>query len=97
MNWRSFWFADDFGIKKQRKGRNVLFVLLEVTNMKRIKTDPGMPIKGFCVERGSFVVVLEESICSLKHEEDVLLTRYIEARIIRVRDTNSLWRRRDQS
>lgn len=46
------------GIKKQRKGQKVFFVLLQEVKMKLINESASLPIKRIFVEMGRLVVFL---------------------------------------
>lgn len=46
--------------------------------------------KNICNNEGRLVVVLEECVSNLKHEEDILLRKNVETWISKVRDANSL-------
>lgn len=77
-------------VRKQREGRKLFFVLLQVAEMELSKECPGVSIKEICMERGRFVVILDELINSLHHEEKVFLKTNVDALVIKVRDVKSL-------
>lgn len=48
-----------------------------VANMRLVKEGLGVSIKKICVESGMFVIVLDELVSCLKHEDGVLLRRNV--------------------
>lgn len=71
-------------IKKQCKCRKLFFVYPQVGNVQHIEMSYGVSTKEIRVERGRFVVLLDERASVLNHEEDVRRWRYVEARVIEV-------------
>lgn len=48
-----------------------------MVNMKLVKKGPGVSIKSICVKRGRLMVVLDHSISSLIHADNVHLRRNV--------------------
>lgn len=69
---RNYFRSLHHSFRKWRKGREVLFFLLQVANVTIVKQGRGVSNKRSCVERGRSVVVFEERIRNLNHEKDVL-------------------------
>lgn len=63
-----------------------------MADLQLIKEGFGMSTKRNHVEVGTFVDVLDESVNGWNYEKDVLLRSYIEARVIKRRNANSLCR-----
>lgn len=78
------------GTNKKRKDQKRLSVLLRAAEMK-LFNGPSTPIKRILLENGRLVVVLDERIRSLNYEEAVLFRRYVEAWMIKVYDTKSIF------
>lgn len=73
--------------EKQRKCRKPFFLLLQVENLELIKKGPSVSVRGICIERGSFMIVLDEVVSTLNYEKDVLFRMYVEGRVLKGRDS----------
>lgn len=58
--------------------------------MQLIKERPGVSMRGLRLESGRLVELVDEHVSGLNREMDVLLKRYVEVRVLKVRDTKSL-------
>lgn len=77
------------GIKKQHKAQKRLFLLLQVAQMKLFEEGPSLLMKRIFVQSGSPVVVVDERIRTVSHEEDDVRRRYVHAWIFNVHDSDS--------
>lgn len=82
----------NLGVQKQRKGLNLLFVLLQAASVKLIKEGLGVSIKGTFVERCRRVVILDKPVSDLNYDEEILLRINEETCVVKVRDAESLCR-----
>lgn len=73
------------GVKKRRKGRRVLFVLLQMARAHLSKAGSGVSIIGISVEGRRLVFFLHKRVRALNFEKDVVLGRCLEPGFIKVR------------
>lgn len=77
---------------KQRKGRKLLFILLQTGKIRLMKECPGVPTKSIYAERSRQLVLYDKRVYSLNHVKDVLLRISVGAPVIMVRDTTRPYR-----
>lgn len=78
--------------KTQLKPRKRFFVFLQAVEVMRIKEILKVPILLSFVERSRFVIALDERICSLNNEEDVLIRKNVKDPVSMVHDSKCLSR-----
>lgn len=68
-----YYYLLNLCLKKQRKGRTLLFLLLQVENEELFTEGPGVNIKLACEENSRLVVVSDKQVSGLNYEDDILL------------------------
>lgn len=86
-NWVGDYFCLlNLGIKKQYEVRILLFVLLQAEKMKLSKDSTCLFIKIICIGSIRLMVVLDELVKNLSHEDGVLPRRMVDTSVINGRD-----------
>lgn len=66
-------------------------VCVQQARVQLVKEGPSASVKETSMEMGTDVAMLDERVSALNHEKDVLLRNYVEARVVKVRDSKSLF------
>lgn len=71
-------------IERQRNGRKLLILLLQVVKKELIKESSGMSRKWIGVERSTLLFLLDEQVSSLNHNDDDLRRKRVQDWIMKV-------------
>lgn len=89
LSWEIIFVCCIFVSANSAKNRRFFSILLQVSSVSLIKKGLGVSIKHF-VERFRLVIVSDERISSINHENNFLLKRNIESWVIKMRDAKSI-------
>lgn len=78
-------------VSRQRKGQESLFVLLPLADVELSKEVSLVVIKDIYVEVGRLVVVFDELLSTLNHDETVIRKRSLEVLVIMVHNAQKLY------
>lgn len=81
-------------VRKKPKVQKLLFAWSQVSKVKLVREGRSVSVKESCVELATVVVVIDERISTLNHDEHDSFKGSIEARVIMVRDGKSFCRGR---